>query len=392
MLQRLIAHSSDLKRLKDEGYGIQVKSNLLLAHRIPYLNAKKEIEFGTLVSELTLATANKTGPPSTHVIFFIGGYPHNVNSSPITALRHQDVIQEPATGIKVSRSFSNKPGRNYYDYFEKIATYADIISAPAKVIDPDVTEKNFLEFPEHADDSVFQYLDTNASRANIVAITEKLAGQKVGIIGVGGTGSYILDFVAKTPVSEIHLFDGDRFHTHNAFRAPGAASIEDLNAAYFKVTYLAQKYRQMHKHVFDHPFFITEETLDALKNLSFVFIAIDKGEMKKVLIDYLLKNGIPFIDAGLGIEEKKGSLMGMVRVTTGTPQKHDHLAARISFVDDEDDDYNSNIQIAELNALNATLAVIKWKKMFGFYNDLEGEFHTTYTINVSQMVNDEITL
>jgi tRNA A37 threonylcarbamoyladenosine dehydratase len=45
---------------------------------------------------------------------------------------------------------------------------------------------------------------------------------------MGGTGSYILDLVAKTAVMEIHLFDGDDFNQHNAFRAPGAASLEDL--------------------------------------------------------------------------------------------------------------------------------------------------------------------
>ena len=40
--------------------------------------------------------------------------------------------------------------------------------------------------------------------------------------------------------------------------------------------------------------------------------------------------------------------------------------------------YSHNIQIAELNALNAALAVIKWKKLAGFYVDLEGEHFTVY--------------
>jgi hypothetical protein len=35
-----------------------------------------------------------------------------------------------------------------------------------------------------------------------------------------------LDFVAKTPVEEIHLFDSDVFLQHNAFRAPGAINKE----------------------------------------------------------------------------------------------------------------------------------------------------------------------
>lgn len=35
------------------------------------------------------------------------------------------------------------------------------------------------------------------------------------------------------------------------------------------------------------------------------------------------------------------------------------------------DDYDYNIQIADLNALNAALTVIKWKKLWGFYLDLD---------------------
>jgi tRNA A37 threonylcarbamoyladenosine dehydratase len=38
-------------------------------------------------------------------------------------------------------------------------------------------------------------------------VTAKLEGKKIAIVGVGCTGSYILDLVAKTPVSEIHMYD-----------------------------------------------------------------------------------------------------------------------------------------------------------------------------------------
>lgn len=56
-----------------------------------------------------------------------------------------------------------------------------------------------------------------------------------------------------------------------------------------------------------------------------------------------------------------------------------------------DDDYDKNIQIAEINALNAALAVIKWKKLFGFYHDLGKEHHAIYDINVNKLMNDEAT-
>ena len=57
-------------------------------------------------------------------------------------------------------------------------------------------------------------------RAGISDLNAMLRGQKIAIVGLGGTGSYILDLIAKTEVSEIHLIDADEFVNHNAFRAP----------------------------------------------------------------------------------------------------------------------------------------------------------------------------
>jgi hypothetical protein len=389
MQQELINHSPDLKRLKDEGYGIQVKGGLLVVHRIPYVNNKMEIAYGKLVSELSLVGTSKTDRPKTHVIHFAGEFPCFPDGHPITALKHGEGVNEITKGITVNFSFSNKPGRNYLDYYEKISSYANIISAPAKALDDSVTEKSFMIFEDDANDSVFMYIDTNSSRANITSISEKLRGQKIAIIGTGGTGSYILDFVSKTPVQEIHLYDVDRFYVHNAFRCPGAASIEELNSQLKKVEYLYSKYSKIHKGIVPHGYHITSETVKELTDKSFVFISIDEGEIKKLIIDTLLEAKVPFIDVGMGIDIVKDSLIGTIRVTSGNDEVHEHLKKRISFADDEDDGYNSNIQIAELNALNAALAVIKWKKILGFYNDMEKEYHTTFIINESQLLNDE---
>ena len=67
-------------------------------------------------------------------------------------------------------------------------------------------------------------------------------------------------------------------------------------------------------------------------------------------------------------------------------------AQRVSFADgNAQDEYHQNIQIAELNALNAALAVIRWKKHCGFYHDLEHEHDTTYAIDGNQLVNEDLT-
>jgi hypothetical protein len=53
-------------------------------------------------------------------------------------------------------------------------------------------------------------------------------------------------------------------------------------------------------------------------------------------------------------------------------------------------EYSQNIQIADINALNAALAVIKWKKLRGFYTDLGHEHNTTYGIDTNTITNDEM--
>jgi hypothetical protein len=191
-------------------------------------------------------------------------------------------------------------------------------------------------------------------------------------------------------VSEIHLFDGDLFLQHNAFRTPGAPSIEQLNQSVLKVDYLYDIYSKMHKHIIVHGLFINESNVGILKDLDFVFVCIDKCEVKELIFKKLEENKIDFIDTGIGIERVDGSLIGIVRTTTSTENKRDHIwNGCVSFAD-EDDEYSSNIQIAPLNSLNAAFAVMKFYKHYGVLNDLEKEHHSTYSINVNQLVSDEI--
>ncbi len=390
MLQQLINHSPDLKRLQDEGYELEVKGGYLLIHHIPYVTHLREVKYGILVSELSLANSQRTIKPSTHVINFIGEYPCNADGSIITAIQHSNQ-QNLGHGIVINFSFSNKPQSGYVDYYEKVSTYSKILSSPAKNIDPLVTEKTFRIRENAIDTDVFQYIDTNSGRAKINLINEKVKGQKIAIIGLGGTGAYILDLLSKTPVSEIHLYDGDVFSQHNAFRSPGAAGKEDLDTVPSKVDYYYHQYSKIHQKITAHNSYVSKDNMKELSTISFVFICIDNDVSRKLIIQFLLKSNIPFIDVGLGVNAVDDTLIGTVRVTTGTHEKNNHLVDRIPFVDEGNNDYNTNIQIAELNCLNAVLAVIKWKKMCGFYQDLREEHHSTYSINVNQLTSDEVT-
>jgi hypothetical protein len=389
MSQQLIVRSPDLKQLRDEGFEIEVKGGYLLIHHIPYVNPSKEVKFGTLVSTLNISGL-KVVKPETHVIHFIGEHPCENTGKKMTGIQHASNTQRFGNDIVIHHSFSNKPAAGYENYYQKVVRYVEMISAPAISLDKNVTAKTFRPITDEEDQSVFKYVDTNSSRANINMISAKFDGQKIVIIGLGGTGAYILDLVAKTSVAEIHLYDGDSFLVHNAFRSPGAASVEELEKALPKTEYYHTIYSNMHKHIYSHPYYIDESNITELTHASYVFLAIDKESVKKIIIEFLLNIQIPFIDVGLGVNMVDNCLVGTIRATTGTNKKSDHLSRRISYGDDVNNEYATNIQIADLNSFNAVLAVIKWKKLSGFYQDLKKEHNTTYSINVSQLTNDDI--
>ena len=391
MSRALISRNPDLRRLQNEGYEVEVRSGYLLVHSVPYVNAKGQIAFGTLVSDLTMA-GDLTTRPGTHIAMFIGEHPCNKHGSEIQQIKHNSSHMPLAPDVVAQHSFSNKPPQGYADYYEKMSRYIEIICAPAKSLQPSMTARTYRVIEAAPDDGVFNYLDTASSRTGISAVTAKAAMRRVAIVGLGGTGSYVLDLVSKTPVGEIHLYDGDLFLQHNAFRAPGAASLDQLRGRPSKVAYHQANYAKMHRGIVAHHEYIGDENVTQLQDFDFVFLCMDTGPAKKLIVDALHAAGTPFIDTGMGVQMLEDSLQlwAICRVTTSTSAKCDHLARRVSYAPPaEDGDYERNIQIAELNAMTAAMAVIRWKKFCGFYQDLEGEHNSTYTTNCNMLTGDE---
>ncbi|HZT71430.1 MAG TPA: ThiF family adenylyltransferase [Terriglobia bacterium] len=322
MSQKLVNLNPDLSRLRAEGLDISIgKSKHLFVRGVPYVNAAKEIKRGTIASVLDLA-GETTIPPESHVIFFVGDPPCDEQGSTLPGVSPNS-NQALGEGLTPNHQISRKPTigatpGKYADYYEKIKTYIAIICSPAQAIDNTVTAYTHpVVVPDEEDDSVFKYLDTAATKSGIVAANHKLEGLKIAIVGVGAVGGYVLDFVAKTPVAEIHLFDSDFFLNHNAFRSPGAASLDDLSKKQMKVHYLEGTYSRMRKGIIPHDCIVDEHTIELLKDKSFVFVCIDKGTGKRLIVERLEEWGIPFIDVGMGIQlGENHTLGGIVTVWT----------------------------------------------------------------------------
>jgi hypothetical protein len=330
-----------------------------------------------------------------HVALWAGEYPCDQDGSPIERIRHSPSTLQIDEGLTVTFIFSAKPqpSGKYPDYYAKMTAYAGIVQGPAQAMDPAVSAITHPVIRAEPDESVFEYIDTASSRAEIVAVARKLELGKIAIVGLGGTGSYVLDLVAKTPVKEIHLFDGDTFFQHNAFRSPGAPSGAELDEKLKKVDYFKRIYGKMRRGIHAHPEYLGAKTFHKLQGMDFMFLCME-GPTKKAVVEHLEQLGIAFVDVGMGIYlvNEPLCLGGQLRTTLSTPQKRDHVRAknRIPFSEvTEANEYDKNIQIADLNALNAALAVIRWKKLFGVYLDQEYEHFSSYTIGGNEITNED---
>lgn len=392
MSHKLIDRNDDLRRLREKGYNIDIHVGYLVVRDIPYVNDKREVfRDGVLVTNLDVDN-EVTRRPGDHQIRFAGRCPCDANGNPLHGIRPNKEDHRISEKVSTQYHFSAKPPKGHYDdYYQKVTTYASLISGPATAIEPDARPTTYQVVEPEDDDSPFRYLDTASARAEINMITAKLAVSKVAIVGLGGTGSYVLDLMAKTPVREIHIFDEDKFSSHNAYRAPGAASGELLHTQPLKVDYFKSIYDRLHKRIIAHPEHVTKENIQELREMSCVFLCMDANPGKRLIVEKLEEYGVTFIDTGMGLYAKKETLGGILRVTTSTPENRDQARGRLPFAsEDEPNEYDKNIQIADLNALNAILAVMRWKKLCGFYFDFTHEHFNSFTVGTNQLLNEDL--
>lgn len=385
-----IALDPSLEPLFREGFEVEIRDNHLLIHNIPFASATKVVRYASLAC-LCLVADGKVLPPNpasgdNHQVWWTGEYPCYPDGT-LLELGGAALDHELLPGLRVAHQFSIKPdGQDgYASHHEKVRHYVNLIERQAKAIDPDVSARTGKVVAQSSAQSVFVYPDTASSRASIVAISAKLIG-RIAIVGLGGTGSYVLDQVAKTPVGEIHLFDGDLFNTHNAFRSPGAASIDEINAKEPKTDYYARKYGAQRYWIVSHPQFIDPGNIEQLTGFDFIFICVDKGSIREMLARFLISHEVPFIDVGMNLLRvaETDRLLGSCRATLVTPSRVDHIDDYLPMDDDDDDEgalYRQNIQVADMNAINALLAVMMWKQTLGFYDNPFTPYNVAFSVN-----------
>lgn len=360
----------DLTRLENDGYDVELRDGYLIVNDVPYVTADKSVACGQLVMPAAMA-GDVLAVPGDHTTHFAGSEPCDSEGRPLSNVINGPQVHEFLPGLRTDFYFSAKPPEgNYRNYYDKVTTYADLLSRWARHIDPRATARTHpVRAVPDDEDYPFAYRDSASSRAGTSALNSVFRGARIAIIGLGGTGSHVLDLVAKTPVAQIHLYDGDVFINHNAFRAPGAADIADLRAHPNKAQYWAAQYSRMKRGIVAHPQFFDVETVTEVAGFDFVFLALDDGSDRQGIAAALEEANLSFIDVGMGVTDTGSGLTGMLRVSTSTPARRVPVPTGAT----EPDEYARNIQIGDLNALNAALAVLQWKRHLGFYADMASD-------------------
>lgn len=365
--RRLANRNQFVHDLEKQGYAVDFVGNHLVVYGLPYLDHKGDLRYGDLASPVDLKADYEIDRPSSHQVWFLGEVPHDTNGRPlpISAVSNPREITEHFTCLL---SFSLKiEGRAYETFAEKIKTYLDVLTAPARqkhnAVPQTEIQKKAAEF-----ESPLRYPDTMSARDGINDLARRLVGVKIGIVGLGGTGSYILDFLAKTHAQVIRIYDDDILHVHTLFRMPGAIGKNTLG--HKKVDVLYNIYSDFHRAIEAHPERVSSDNVHELDDLHFVFIAVDDGPSRDLICRHLTTANVPFVDVGMGLYRSVSALNGMIRIAGGETTDGEKLVGTqyLPAANPADNEYRRQPQIGELNALNAALAVIRFKQKMGVFD------------------------
>ena len=316
----------------------------------------------------------------------IGGAPHGVrvtlgaahdgrvyhaNREPIG--NHIGGDGQTWSNISIKKGGSGSP--------EDDASASDLVHRYAKQIVGAVAAAGHTETEWLAKPGPFKIPNTFEARAAVGPVQDRIRNQRIAIIGVGGTGSYVLDLMAKTPVAEIHLLDGDRIDWHNFMRAPGAPTSEEIDSQRSrepspKVDYFHAKYVSLRHGVHVHGVRVEDpgafaEFMSA-HPVDFAFVCIDQDKDKEsprqdAVYAALSEAGVPFVDSGVSISLAGDQISGAV-TTSAYSDGSLSWKERIpnAKVDGDVPGYR-NVQLPEVNALAASLAVMEWRRRTGQY-------------------------
>lgn len=233
-------------------------------------------------------------------------------------------------------------------------------------------------------ESVFRFEIEGEDDVDTQTWRGRARGKRIGIVGLGGVGLWILDLMSKTDVSEIRIWDGDVIEGRNLVRAPGWASQEAIEKN--KARYFWEQYSKMRKGIsVGKGYWEAEDGADAFDGLDFVFVAVDKTNVRTALCETLEAARIPYVDAGMGIARHEERVRGSCQVFF-SGEEASRWRIGIPTVEGIGEEEYRALQLADLGALTAALAVGMWRRHIVQYQDDTKDWLVRYEIEANDLL------
>ncbi len=359
------------------GFIVRREADVIVLEDVPCVLA----DGGTGFCKIEKSFDPTTGTPTVA----IGGAPHGVRVTVTSGQRgrvfHEngEAIGNPIENhdescwdISIKRGSAESP--------EDDLSAIDVVHRYAKQIVGAVSAKGVRGHSRPVNQGPFNIPNTFEARSGIKSMQDRIRDQRIAIIGLGGTGAYLLDLMAKTAVAEIHLCDYDELNWHNFMRAPGAPTsdeIESQDQAHLrKVSYYFAKYSSLRDGIQPHTMHVSDPATFAeflaTQSIDFAFVSIDQyrkcdSPRQDQVYAALSKAKVPFIDSGVSIALENDEVRGAV--TTSTYENGSlawEQAIPNARIEGDLIGYR-NVQLPEVNALAASLAVMEWRRRTGQY-------------------------
>ena len=191
-----------------------------------------------------------------------------------------------------------------------------------------------------------------------------VAQDRVAIVGLGGVGAWIADFVVKADPREVHGWDYDCIEPKNILRMPGgldpSAWIGRPKADWFQETYSL-----IHTNVHGRNVKVLPENVqEVIEGTTFAFVAVDDANDRMMVCDALANARIPFVVAGLSPVRKDKRVKVSMRIVTAHAGVSSWRDAIPQVGQAGQDDYGS-LDLPEVYSMAAGWAIQSWRKMRG---------------------------
>ncbi|RLI85836.1 MAG: adenylyltransferase [Archaeoglobales archaeon] len=138
---------------------------------------------------------------------------------------------------------------------------------------------------------------------------ERLIDSSVLIVGAGGLGSVVLTYLASAGVGRIGIVDGDIVEEHNLQRQFVHAGKIGKNKAISAMDFVERLNPNVE--VEAYPFNVNEKNVKVAKHYDVVALCPDNFEVRLILNDFCIENGIPFVHGAVyGFEGEVTTVIG----------------------------------------------------------------------------------